>query len=286
MTKPSRKNVLILGMPRSGTSLTASMFARAGYYTGRRLRAPAEGNPLGYFQSEEMGTLNEQLFHQVGFPFHNTWTHERISEETLDQIDELTAPAEHRRFVLEFDSRAPWMLKDPRLCMTLSFWWKLFDARTIRVLLVRRDKAAIYHSFKVQNFVRNNALTRQEVYYRIDQHINRVLKTVDRYRIPCLEIRYEELCAAPDAVVASINAFAHAAIRPEHVQIHRELDHSLLRNRVAWPLITLSRRSPAVRRLVKSLMPKPLIYLLFPERRHLEPDAKQRTRILNSCDHA
>lgn len=45
--------IVVLGTPRSGTSLTASMLEACGVFTGR-CRAPDAHNPSGYFENEAL----------------------------------------------------------------------------------------------------------------------------------------------------------------------------------------------------------------------------------------
>ncbi|MEJ2363028.1 MAG: hypothetical protein P8Z75_16755 [Gammaproteobacteria bacterium] len=48
-------NTIVVGMPRSGTSMTAAIFARAGYYVSgddeKQLRIGDEYNPDGYWEA-------------------------------------------------------------------------------------------------------------------------------------------------------------------------------------------------------------------------------------------
>ena len=69
-------NAIIVGMPRSGTSLTAGIFARKNYYvasdTSRELRPGDQFNPFGYWEAEPLTNYNAALLGMAGFGFHNT----------------------------------------------------------------------------------------------------------------------------------------------------------------------------------------------------------------------
>ena len=56
------KNALVIGMPRSGTSLTANVLAGKGYYVGTsRLSSLQHGdnhNPFGYFEADDVVERN------------------------------------------------------------------------------------------------------------------------------------------------------------------------------------------------------------------------------------
>lgn len=279
MSGATPKNVVIVGMPRSGTSLTTSLLVGAGYYPGPSQREATEANPFGYFQSLDMMAMNAALFGQVGFPFHNTWLYDRISDAQLARIADLEVRDEHRQFLRHCGEHAPWTWKDPRLCVTLAFWRKLIDFGSTRILLVRRDKAAIYNSFVVQNWLKDRPLTREDIYERTDQHIQAAVDTLERYRLPWMEVWYEELLEHPVKVIGAINAFTGARIDPERVKIRRDLNHSSLRHAVTGRLVGLARQWPGAVRVAKALLPEQLTYLVFPERRHLRGrEASKRAR--------
>jgi hypothetical protein len=71
------KNVIVVGMPRSGTSLTASIFSRKGYYVSgneaRELQAGDGHNPFGYCEAKGLIERNVELFSAAGYPHDNTW---------------------------------------------------------------------------------------------------------------------------------------------------------------------------------------------------------------------
>src|SRR5712692_8846296 len=59
------RNCFILGCGRSGTSLTAGLFAQSGYFMGDHLYVGDEGNPKGYFEDREINGINEGLLAQL-----------------------------------------------------------------------------------------------------------------------------------------------------------------------------------------------------------------------------
>ena len=265
-----RRNVLVVGMARSGTSLVASIFGAAGYYLGQRLRQADDANPLGYYQSEELTTLDAELLHRVGFPFHNTWIRGDIPEDAVAAIEKLEVLPEHRAFVARFDQHSPWAWKDPRLCATLGFWLKAIDLDRVCAVLVRRDPAGIYHSFRARNWITpENPLSRREVYRRIDRHIGWAHDALTRFSIPYAEIWYEDLLRTPHEVIQRINRVAEARLTLEHVNTRPDLDHSRVAARLWWYALQAVVRIRPVRRLAKAVIPAALVRRVFPERKYL-----------------
>ena len=262
-----RKNVLVLGMARSGTSLTASIFAAAGYYLGEVMPAN-RANPLGYFQSEELTALDIELFRRVGFPFDNTWNHDDISEEAVDAIARLEVLPTHRDFLARFDQHAPWVWKDPRLCLTLSFWLKVIDADRTCAVLIRRDPADIYHSFRLRNWTKHG-ISKRRLYRRIERHVDRGRAALEKSKLPYTEIQYDALLRTPHDVLSQINRTAGTRLTPAHVNARRDLNHSRATTKLWWYALQAVLRVRPARRLAKAVIPTALVHRVFPERKYL-----------------
>lgn len=66
----SQAAVLVLGPPRSGTSATAGILHRLGFFMGQRLLPAAPMNPLGFYQDEDFDLLFRDLPEWVpAYPF-------------------------------------------------------------------------------------------------------------------------------------------------------------------------------------------------------------------------
>lgn len=125
-------NVVILGSGRSGTSMTAGVLSRAGYFMGHKvLNKGRINNPFGNYEDQEVNNVNEQLLGQV-IP----------QPETIDGVvRHRDRPAEMQRWlgrlpvgtsieslpacvtkIRELISHEPFCFKDPRFSYTLSVW--------------------------------------------------------------------------------------------------------------------------------------------------------------------
>ena len=80
-----KKNVIVLGMARSGTSLAASILARKGYFVAAsrsdELQKPNKYNPSGFWEARSLIENNIEVLTAVGFKPDNTWFHEAITPE-------------------------------------------------------------------------------------------------------------------------------------------------------------------------------------------------------------
>ena len=113
--------VAILGMHRSGTSAVAGFLARAGYYAGsdEELLAPAEDNPKGFFERQDVNALNDEFFASLG----GAW--DRPPERGAIEAAAPAWQAKARELLGALQEQAgarPVVLKDPRISLALPLW--------------------------------------------------------------------------------------------------------------------------------------------------------------------
>lgn len=261
-TPPTALNAIILGMPRSGTSLTAGIFARKNYYVASdsrsELRPGDQFNPFGYWEAEPLTNHNAAILGMAGFNFHNTWLFDRVLPEVAPRIAALKPTPEHRDYVRTFEEHRPWVWKDPRLCYTLSYWWPLIDPLTTRVVVVRRDSVAILHSFQRLNWRSRSAADQVDVLGRIDDHLAAAMRTIDALRIPYIEIDYSDYFSSPALVAKSLSDTFNVSFSTEDLNALRELDHNSWRGRLMDNLSAAAHLlPPGIKRTIKRFVSTP-----------------------------
>ena len=131
MTVPraSHAPVLVIGgMHRSGTSLTASLLQGAGLFIGPRLMGPYQGNERGHFEDLDFYEFHKRAltasgFHEDGFVAVGR---PQVAAELVPEAEALVAERRSRG--------VPWGWKDPRTTQFLDFWRELIpDARFLFV---------------------------------------------------------------------------------------------------------------------------------------------------------
>lgn len=267
------KNIIVVGAPRSGTSLTAGVFARKGYFVGsieeEHMREGDDGNPFGYFEADELIERNVEVFRRAGFPHHNTWLFEAISEAAIARIASLDVAESDRAFARSYDARSPWMWKDPRLCFTLGYWWKLMDPSTTAVIIVRRAFDHIHNSFRRRGWCAEGEEAKARLRERIDRHVGAAEATVTSLRIPHLSLRYEDFLEQPGMVAAELSDFCGVSFAVGDLNVRPELNHTSARGRLSARLrISLERGWLRHIRFVRPLVPRRVLSLLFPERKY------------------
>jgi hypothetical protein len=131
--------LIVAGMHRSGTSLTAQWLARCGVFEGdeRALSAAVISNPRGQFEDEEFVRLHESILRDNG-----------LSSSMVGGDAPLVVSAERERAARELiRARAAhplWGFKDPRTTLFLGLWKRLLP--DLRVLALYRPPAAVVDS--------------------------------------------------------------------------------------------------------------------------------------------
>jgi len=107
--------LIIIGMHRSGTSLTASLLQSAGLDIGSNLVGPHESNIRGHFENVDFLELHRKFLRSQGIQ-EDGWTlQENIEVEPLYL-------KEAKKIIIKNDSGKPWGWKDPRTTLFLDFW--------------------------------------------------------------------------------------------------------------------------------------------------------------------
>jgi hypothetical protein len=130
--------VVVLGMHRSGTSALARAIGLMGASLG-----PSDGLDLNWEQVD-LALLNDDLLRILGSEwdtpavFPPSWTR-------IGRVQRLEPAA--KRLVSRFTAEPAWVLKDPRMCLTLPFWREQVGVSPVVVFIYRNplEVAASLH---------------------------------------------------------------------------------------------------------------------------------------------
>ena len=152
--------IIITGMHRSGTSLTAAILKLLGIYLGadKELMAPAQDNPDGFYERRDIMLLNDALLERTGANWHTPpengihfW-----EDGYPDIVRQLQKNAED--LLHPFAEYPLWGIKDPRFAFTLDFWQGLI--RDARYIICIRNPYEVAESLRVrQGFARDDSLS-------------------------------------------------------------------------------------------------------------------------------
>lgn len=143
------RNVIILGSGRSGTSMTAGILARCGYFMGNRVYPADVANPRGYFEDGEINQVNENILAPVTFKkpkgligrtlFRNIPGDQQRWLARIPQGTTIRMPSHLEPKVKSILSNVPFCLKDPRFSYTLPAWWPYLE-NTVFIVVFRHPK--------------------------------------------------------------------------------------------------------------------------------------------------
>lgn len=110
--------LIIVGMHRSGTSLTASLLQSAGVHIGEQLLEGNSTNPKGHFENVDFFEFHQAALRSQSL-YPEGWTlqeHIDVEEFYVDQA---------RRLIERNQAASTWGWKDPRTTLFLEFWANL-----------------------------------------------------------------------------------------------------------------------------------------------------------------
>lgn len=125
-----RKGFMILGMHRSGTSMLGGLLHKsAGYKVGGPLIGSSFDNEMGFFERLDIVLQNDEFMHKQKID----WAANVINYDWKKALKDkesgaITFKEGSRGLPFLNDPRnAPWMQKDPRMCITLKTWLELMN---------------------------------------------------------------------------------------------------------------------------------------------------------------
>lgn len=187
MTESGKQSiVVVLGLKRGGTSITASILSHLGIVMGERFPAPETWNPGGFFEDLEFVDVMDRV--GKGARFHEGKIVSCQRPQDLTAYDELIK----RRN----SSYRAWGLKN----FLINYLLPDFESRChpipVYALRVERPFAEAVESWTIRqqtNF--DNAMSEQaHLLYNTD-------KVYTRHKGPKMSVSYHELLASPRAVI-------------------------------------------------------------------------------------
>ncbi len=137
------RNIVVLGMHRSGTSMVAGALGRAGIYIGEPedLLVDQDDNPQGFWERKDVVELDDEILRDCGGEWYSP------PEVGAEQGDFSPAVA---NILSKLPADKSWLLKDPRMALAWNAWQAALqspvlvyvyrDPREVAVSLTRRNR--------------------------------------------------------------------------------------------------------------------------------------------------
>jgi hypothetical protein len=192
---PKKDVFIVLGMARSGTSLSMQLLEVMGIFIGNpnELKKADQSNKKGYFEHNQLLKLSDDLIKQSGFK-NNLMSEDfsLVTKNFFRKAQRFITRIEMNRFLVKINKEAvdSWALKIPP--MSFPLWQAHIPA--FKIIIVYRHPLIIAHSnIKLKNFKRlfhTYILTWERLYREFLYYCN---------RYPSIVISYDDLLN-PDEV--------------------------------------------------------------------------------------
>lgn len=162
--------VIVLGMHRSGTSGITNYIAQLGYDPGNNLMAANHDNVKGYYEDIDIYNFNEEILDYLGLTWqdieHNTFRKINLLYSIIwDKFGERGIAILNQK--LKKSDRI--VIKDPRFCILLTIWEKIFteiNASVFRVFVLR-NPLDVMKSLQHRNGFSKDKANKLWFYYNI-----------------------------------------------------------------------------------------------------------------------
>ena len=139
--------VFVIGVHRSGTSAVTRAINLLGADLGGKLLEAQQGvNDLGFWESQEVVDLNEEILSSLG----GSWYDFRLIDEGVFQKKYMQVYVKKAKEILEknFSGKKVCVIKDPRFCRLYPLWKQAVDELNWRrsVVLVTRNPLEVVES--------------------------------------------------------------------------------------------------------------------------------------------
>ena len=230
MSGRQRQAIVVLGMHRSGTSALARVVTLLGAAGPAHLLEPRVDNPTGFWESLPIANTNNVLLTAGGATPFDCLTFAAGSIDGTTLVDILESVLQ-----MEFGDADLFMMKDPRLCLTLSSWLPTFASMRIRLsaLLVLRNPVEVAHSLLLREALTAEVSALHWLRYNLDAErqtrgFSRSILFYDQLLRDwrhCMERAGREADVAwpnsSDTIAAQVDRFLRADLRHHRASLER-----------------------------------------------------------------
>lgn len=140
--------IVITGMHRSGTSFTTNYLSQCGLDIGSNLFPANEGNPLGYYEDQDILDFHRSILREHGLRAFLTSDAQipQLTDEHRAEAAQMVAAKQKRR-------QALWGWKEPRTSLFLDFWDAVLNdaGEDVRYLFLFRHPLDVVDSLVRRN---------------------------------------------------------------------------------------------------------------------------------------
>lgn len=205
-----QKSVVILGIARSGTSVTSGILNILGVNMGN-IRSPSRINPKGFYEDYEFNLLIQKMWRAAGAREKDTFWNppdlkrvRALRNNFAKEIRELVAQ--------KSQGKTLWGWKSPRTSIVIGAF--LPHLKNPHVIVVLRNPLDIVQSATNSKHVNNKEYALKMVAF----HFGVIMDFLARHpRIPCLFVSFEEVVADPVKEARKMANFLGVRLTPKMI---------------------------------------------------------------------
>lgn len=194
--------VMLLGVPRSGTSCVAGVLHRLGVDMGQGHFQPTDwANPRGYYEDMRWRLATQRITGR-GYSLKAA-SIERVGKQQRRIWRQLARTCAEKRL---------WGMKDPWLCFVARFIWPILESEgvEVRMVVTHRPRAASVASVRSHLYRTYHGKGSAEVIIDTWQHgLDRQLREWDG---PLFHVGYDALIDDPLSTVQALHKYAYAGL--------------------------------------------------------------------------
>jgi len=214
-TVNKKKVVCILGMGRSGTSMTTRVINLMGIFLGETenmMPANKDVNAEGFWEHLKIVDIHDEILNEFNSSWESTkplpdkwWQLPKI-EEYRDKLIKLIET--------EFSNHSIWAFKDPRTCVMLPLWKEIFGILNIEPMFVIpiRNPVDIANSLKKRDGFSLNYSMRIWYYHMIN-----ILEGTEEYKR--IFIKYDDMMENTDINLSKLTDFLDIQLSDENIEV-------------------------------------------------------------------
>jgi len=140
--------IIVLGMHRSGTSLTTRLINMMGAYVGPEgIYGFTPDNPKGFWERHDVVRCDASLLKLYPPACPGAIITPWMTQWEVPETHARNLPIAMKTILLYMDGHRPWVVKDPYMCLTFEHWKPLLEVPVC--VVIYRDPLEIAHSLTV-----------------------------------------------------------------------------------------------------------------------------------------
>jgi len=202
--------VMVLGVPRSGSSCTAGVLHKLGVDMGKGHFQPADwANPLGYFEDMRWRLTTQRL----------TGKGYNLKAAEIERIGK-QQKALYRALAKECARKPLWGMKDPWLCFVAQFIWPILQQQGVEVRVVITDRPREASIASVTRHLQRTYHGKGNAEQIIDTWWDGLDRQLEIWHGPTHIVDYDRLVREPEIVIRELAQFAFigTGIAPSNIE--------------------------------------------------------------------